>query len=67
MPPINHKISTEAAVNQHGILIDKLHYFTDVINNTVIYSGKYKLNDIISSSELDLVMSKLACISGNKF
>ena len=65
MPPINHKISTEVAVNQHGILIDKLHYFTDVINNTVIYSGKYKLNDIISSSELDLVMSKLACISGN--
>ena len=36
MPRENRKISSESDVSQNGALMDKLHYFTDVINTTVI-------------------------------
>ena len=65
MPRENRKISSESDVSQNGALMDKLHYFTDVINTTVIYSSKYKLLDVMSSSDLDLVMSKMTSIAAN--
>ena len=65
MPLENHKISAETDVSHNSILIDKLHYFTDVINTTVIYSSKYKLLDVMSSSDLDLVLSKMTSIASN--
>ena len=65
MPLENHIISVETDASQNSILIDKLHYFTDVINTTVIYGSKYKQMDVMSSSDLDLVLSKMASIAGN--
>ena len=57
----NQKISHHSP--QKSVIMEKLLYFTDVINSTVNYTSKYKLMDIMSSSELDLVMAKLINIS----
>ena len=58
--PENQKINDAP---QNGAIMEKLRYFIDVVNDTTTYTTRYKLMDIISSSELDLIIMKLLCIS----